>query len=236
MPEDKTSFEEKLLTSFNEQFATNQNHGQVIFIQFLSAILVVLIGYGYIYANTAQTADVWDVMRDPGSRKDIISYGLIHLFGTLLISELILILLATVVLNIGYSFRRDQLVIFKLRKKALGKDYQGIFGTMSFDPRGLSFWDFLPEFNRMFFYGIFILQVSLLFSFYIAFGRASCWEFFSWGSLAIYPLSFFTILWTIWLYSNYYKKYYWIMTDSKTKWWHVSIIKRSRKITGEITE
>jgi len=223
--------DEKLLVSFNEQFATNQNHGQDIFIQFLSAILVVLIGYGYIYANTAQSADIWTVAHDdPKSLKDITSYALIDLFGAFIVSELILTLLATVVLNIGYSFRRDQLVIYKLRKKALGKRYQDTFGSASFDPRGQNLWDFLPEFNRMFFFGICVLQIFLLTSFFVALGRAYCWPGTAFASICLYITSIFPVGWTFWLYNNYYKKYYWVMSDSTKFWWRVSLAERTKKL------
>jgi len=229
MPDTKEKLDEKLLVSFNEQFATNQNHGQLIFIQFLSAILVVLVGYGYVYANTAQTADIWVVAHDPRSAKDITSYALIDLFGAFLISELILTLLATVVLNIGYSFRRDQLVIYKLRKKALGEHYQDTFGSASFDPRGQNFWDFLPEFNRMFFFGICVLQIFLLVSFFVALGRACYWPGFAPWPICLYVISVAPFIWTCWLYSNYYKKYYWVMSDTKNFWWRVTRAERTKK-------
>jgi hypothetical protein len=220
--------QEKLLHSFNEQFATNQNHGQTLFIQFLSAILVILTGYGYIYANTGIAADFWEATHEG---KDLTSYSLMHLFGVLLVSELILTLLGTVVLNIGYAFRRDQLVICRLRKRVLGDDYPKLFGTQSFDPRGQNFWDFLPEFNRMFIYGIFLLQIFLLISFFTMLGRAICWTTpGSLGSLSVYILSIVPALWTAWLYNNYYKKYYKGMTNSDIYWWKVSLTDRLKKV------
>ncbi|MCR8561062.1 hypothetical protein KXD93_25620 [Mucilaginibacter sp. BJC16-A38] len=219
-----------LLKSFNDQFATNQNHGQLLFIQFLSAILVVLIGYGYIYANTSPEAKIWVTMRDPKSTKDIVSYAVTHLFGALLISELILTLLATVVLNIGYSFRRDQLVIYKLRKATLGEEYKDMFGTMSFNPSGQNFWDFLPEFNRMFIFGIATLQTLLLISFFIFTYHSVCWTAWAiWCRILVCLIALLPGLWTCWLYSNYYKKYYWIMSDSTVHYSKVSKAERLKK-------
>jgi hypothetical protein len=210
------SVEEKLITSFNEQFATNQNHAQVIFIQFLTAILAVLIGYGYVYANTNASAFLFGAYKEADK---LISFSIVHLFGAFIIAELILTMLATVILNTGYSFRRDQLVIYRIRLKYLKDGYEDIFGKASFNPKNKTLSDFLPEFTRSFFIGIAILQILLLISFLYAIRQFICYPPFNCFWTLISNLLFFgPLLWTIFVYLNSFKKYYWIMTDTKDCW------------------
>jgi hypothetical protein len=169
----------------------------------------------------------------------LISYSILHLFGTYYVAELILTLLATVVLNVGYGFRRDQKVIKNIRKKYLKNDYRKIFGSASFDPSGKNLMDYLPEFNRMFVFGIFTLQILLHISFCIALNRFIYWPSFGWWSIlgpgfgwwgvTEYVILVFPLLWTVFVYLNYYKKYYWIMTDSDKCWLSV-YLKNGRKL------
>jgi hypothetical protein len=173
MPEPGNTQQEEmqkdLLKSFHEEFSSNQNHHQSIFIQVISAVLVVIIGYGLVFANTASAALPFDVIRDGGN---ITSYAIIHLTGTYLIAQFILILLGSLIMNIGYTFRRDQLVNYNIRKHYLGEElYEKTFGHRSFDPRNKGFVirSFLPGFNLIFFSFIFVLQLLLWISVMIAF-------------------------------------------------------------------
>jgi len=214
-PEHQESVTEKLLLSFNDQFATNQNHHQSIFLQFLSAILIVLIGYGFIYANTGSTSDMYEIQIDAKST----TYAIFHLAGAYTISQFILTLLATVVVNIGYGFRRDQNVIYKIRIKYLGqKKYEEIFGKVTFLPQNQSVFDFLPEFNRMFFLGLYVLQVLLFVSFAVRLKHSCYYDNFSGFRWLDYVIYLIPIIWNTWLYLNYYKKYYRAMNNENEKW------------------
>jgi hypothetical protein len=225
-PQKKTDPKEeiagKLVTSFYDQFALNQNHGQIIFIQFLSAILAVLIGYGYVYANTATYALLTDTKR-VGATLILDSYAIIHLAAAYFVSALILTLLATVVCNIGYGFRRDQRVIEKIREIYLGDvNYKKLFGTVSFKSGGKNVVDFLPEFNRMFVFGILTLQTLLYFSFLYAVLHFKNSPYFGWPPFLAHFTYLIPLGWSLFVYFNYYKKYYWIMTDSRRFWlWDV---------------
>jgi len=216
MAKQQDSVEDKLITSFNDQFATNQNHAQVIFIQFMSAILAVLIGYGYVYANTLSTAFLFDAYK---KEDKLVSFSVIHLFGTFFIAELILTMLATVILNTGYGFRRDQLVIYNIRQRFMQHRYGNIFGKASFNPRNKTLMDFLPEFSRSFFFGILTLQILLLVSFHYAIAQFICYPPFCFWNIVLTNLIFLIpLLWTLFVFQNSFKKYYWIMTDSHDYW------------------
>jgi hypothetical protein len=154
--------EEELLSSFHQQFSENQNHLQTIFIQFLSAVLVILGGYGYVYSNTSANADFYSLTYFP-KLHEVQSYALSHLIGSFLVAQIILGLLITLILNIGYSFRRDQMAVRNIRIKYLGQDFiKEIFGTKSFNPHDQTIYVFLPEFNRNFVYAIAVIQALLL--------------------------------------------------------------------------
>lgn len=214
-PEHTESVAEKLLLSFNDQFSTNQNHHQSVFLQFLSAILIVLIGYGFVYVNTGSNSEIF-TLKHVGDQP---IYAAFHLAGTYSISQFILTLLATVVVNIGYGFRRDQKVIYKIRTRYLSKaDYINFFGKASFRPFNQSFFDYLPEFNRMFFWGIYLLQLLLLLSFGIKLEQIDLYSGMSSLRWLYYMIYVFPFAWNTWLYCNYYKKYYRVMHDNNEKW------------------
>ena len=165
----KSEIQVDVLKTFHNQFALNQNHHQALFIQFISAVFIVVIGYGIIYSNTVSTANLFDAIRN--DQGEIISYSAIHLLGTYFVSQIVLILLGSLILNIGYSFRRDQKVNYEIRKRFLNKKlYQEVFGERSFNPsnKGLIFNSFLPGFNLIFVSFIYFLQLVLLTSIFIA--------------------------------------------------------------------
>lgn len=217
-PKNQESIAEKLLLSFNDQFVTNQNHHQSIFLQFLSAILIVLVGYGFIYANTDSASNIFDAKIS----KDSTSYSVFHLIGAYTICQFILTLLATIVANIGYGFRRDQKVIHKIRIKYMGEEkYKEFFGNVSFIPHNQSLFDYLPEFNRMFFSGLYVLQFLLFISLIVRLEYISLYEKlteYKWLYCFIYLLP---ILWNTWLYLNFYKKYYRVMKDENISWFKI---------------
>ncbi|MBD1365136.1 hypothetical protein IDJ77_15070 [Mucilaginibacter sp. ZT4R22] len=201
----KKEITEELLTSFHQQFSENQNHLQTVFIQFLSAVLVILAGYGYVYANTASNADFFNVTVFPKTTT-LQSYAILHLLGSFLIAEIILGLLITLILNIGYGFRRDQMVIFNIRQEYLGDVFHlRIFGNKSFDPRNKSIYVFLPEFNRMFVYAMALIQLLLLGSLIFALHKASLYYFGEYWYISLFIC--LPLVWTFWVYGTYWRKY-----------------------------
>jgi len=196
---------EELLSSFHQQFSENQNHLQTIFIQFLSAVLVILTGYGYVYSNTSSGADFYNLSSFPGLH-DVKSFALLHLIGSFLVAQIILGLLITLILNIGYGFRRDQMVVYNIRQKYLGPEFQlEIFGTKSFDPRNQPINVFLPEFNRNFVYAMAIIQALLLGSLFWFLHKASHYSLL--GDWGLTVLIFLPFIWTFIVHNIYWQKY-----------------------------
>jgi hypothetical protein len=141
----------KLASSFHTQFAQNQNHHQMAFLQIISLLLTVFIGYGYLYEKIIGGEDITLVVE------------LIYLF--LMISCSMLTLGMALVLNMGYCFRRDQLAtcLIRRRTEAMTDNDANTLFSNTFDPinkRGLIAW--LPGFQSIFFVFLFILKLFLL--------------------------------------------------------------------------
>lgn len=166
---------EEVLKSFLNQFAENQNHHQRLYIQFLSSVLIVLIAYVFVYTNTAGYEEIIvkgqkQVTSEPyntikSETGSIVSYARIHLFGIYLFAQFVFIVLIAMILHMGYSFRRDQVVIHKIRKKYLGiNSYWEIFGKDKYMGYRKNWLHFLPNFNGILFWAIFALQILLFLS------------------------------------------------------------------------
>ncbi|MBK7374302.1 MAG: hypothetical protein IPJ02_01625 [Chitinophagaceae bacterium] len=187
--------------SFVAQFAENQNHNQKLFIQFLSSVLFVIIGFAFVYSNTATKSGiaVYNTKTEKGSnliipiyiqdslksinklesdspkmqidsiriypdvanvKKNmdgaILSFSVSNLLGIYLFAEIVLLILLTIILHTGYTYRRDQQVVYRIRQTSLkGPDYFKIFGKKSYDPLNKNAYDFLPNFNLIIFMAIF---------------------------------------------------------------------------------
>lgn len=119
---DNEEIQKELLVSFNQQFAENHNHHQQSFIQVLSVLLTVIIGYGYVFTN--------------GGKMDVSNLKVndFLLEASFLIASLIINFGLLLIINNAHAFRRDQFVVFKIRKKAsLINDKNAIFPP-NFDP------------------------------------------------------------------------------------------------------
>ena len=202
----KEKNKDELLKSFHEQFAQNQNHHQTVFIQFISAVFVVIVGYGFVYTNTLCDADFYYVTKDDSN--NIVSYAIIHLMGSFFIAELILILLCILILNIGYGFRRDQNVNYKIRKHYLSDtDYDNFFGKNSFNPQNKGLISFLPGFNLIFVIFILILQIFLIFSLIVALRHFDNFSLNIWDRWLLLLGIITPLVISILMLFIYYKKY-----------------------------
>jgi len=209
-PKSMIDTKNELLKSFHEQFAENQNHHQTVFTQFISAVFVVVVGYAIVYTNISSKADFFNVIRD-GDLK-IISYSIIHLIGSFFVAELILTLLCALVLNIGYGFRRDQNVNYKIRMRFMKKkEYEYIFGEKSFNPTNKKLMSYLPGYNLIFVSFILLLHILLVFSLFYALVNFDNFTFsiynhwFAHGLLSLLIILPFGI--SICLFRQYYIKY-----------------------------
>lgn len=139
MSSDNDEIKKEIITSFHTQFAENQNHHQKLLVSFVSAITIVVVGYAFVFSK----ADF------NGISKDGFSY--FHLFISNLLSQIILSLICSININIGYGFRRDQQVNEKTRRKYLKEEYSEIFGENTFKASGKSLNEYLPNFNLIIF-------------------------------------------------------------------------------------
>jgi len=106
MKEEEFKFE--LMKSFHEQFAQNQNHHQNLFIQVVSILLTVIIGFGYTLFNFKAT----------GESNNNSTIGLFEFTCAFAISEIILSLGIALVSNMALGYRRDQLMNTRIREAA----------------------------------------------------------------------------------------------------------------------
>ncbi len=232
--------------SFLSQFAQNQNHQQLLFIQFLSSLIIVLAAFAYVYTNTSsipsrqiQTrnttqdssflsikniadttpylaedfdADLFKAKKTTDGK--IISYGVIHLICIYLFTSIVLIILSIVLLHMGYSFRRDQAIVNRVRKNALGKDsYEKIFGNY-YSGENKNIFNYLPNFYSILFLGMFFIVCVLYLLIYQYFSLASDKETFIEGLLS-YTITYeqtritlsFPICLLVVFYGLYFYKY-----------------------------
>jgi hypothetical protein len=156
----KNKIKESIKTQISEQFSEYDHHNQKLFIQFFSAVFIVLIGYGYVYAN--QQFLYFNSANAEGR------YTIMHLLAVYVVAQIILIFLSTLILNIGYCFRRDQLGLLNIRKYFFSEDeLKNLFDSRSNSPlnKGLLKDSYLPTFNALFFRFIIFIQTVLLVSF-----------------------------------------------------------------------
>jgi hypothetical protein len=195
----------ELLKTFHDQFSQTQIAGKTIFIQFLTAVFVVIFGYSYILAQiNGAFIEVFNVVKDPKTG-EVISYSLIHFIFGYIVTQIVVILLASLILNTGYEFRRDQLVVFETRKKYIGSDYSQIFGDDRFSPLNKNLWTYLPGFHFIFYSVFFFIQIVLGASFFIVMINIS---------ETLHLNNFGAYLWMLivglfpFVYSNIYYTYY----------------------------
>lgn len=150
---------------------------------------------------------------------DIYSYSIKHLLAIYLFSQFVFIVLVSMIINMGYGFRRDLRIIHNIRSKYLGqKDYQEIFGDEHYTWLNKRWYNFLPGFNLNLCFAILILQIM----FWI-----SIWDYIRTGDTAflnsglylvkgkagfikmnhLIPLLFIPILISIVIYRRYFGVY-----------------------------
>jgi uncharacterized membrane protein len=208
-----SSYKEDLAKSFHQQFAENQNNHQSGFIQLLSVLLTVIIGFGVALVNFGKP--------HVANKINLTLFDFTLAFS---IAEGILTLGFFLVVNYAYSFRRDQLVNSTIREKAkitesTAADEWKIFPD-SFNPR-LNFekklsenrkcmiiW-WMPDFYAIFSITFLILQTFIgivyLFKTYsenlLFINSTIDWQAFL---ISIFGIAFLTI--TIAGLINYYQK------------------------------
>lgn len=208
MASDHKSSTNELLLSFHKQFAENQNHHQKLLISLVSAIGVVLVGYATAYINTTTQANLWETIRDKDAH--IISYSMMTLVFAYTFSQIILVLLGLMNLNIGYAFRRDQQVNKNIRIKFLANQYNKIFGENTFNPSNKKINEYLPGFNYNFQICLISVQAillqSLLFAIYNSKSLSSLFSSFL-GSVITTIILSVPVFGSLYFVYYFFKKY-----------------------------
>jgi len=200
--------QDELLISFHRQFAENQNHHQRLFIQFVAAVFIVLVGYAIVYTNTGNDANLYTAKRSANGQ--IVEYSVAHVVEAYFAAQIILCLMIGLVANTGYNFRRDQMVNFRIRRHYLGQPlYASVFPD-AFNPQGKSILGYLPGFNFVFAVALGAIQVLLFTSMLvlrglIVYGQA---VFVCIGlEILVYLLPIGVTLWIyLWYWFKYRKK------------------------------
>jgi hypothetical protein len=149
----------------------------------------------------------------------IISYSQFSLLSIYIFAQIVLLVLSIMILHMGYSYRRDQCVVSKIRKINLGlTTYEKIYGIKNYSGTGKGFLEYLPNFNSILFFSIFVIQAGLFISIFIYLNKYGADVFYKIGETYITPpytiryndLStslFFPLLINLFIYTYYYNKY-----------------------------
>ncbi|AFR34629.1 hypothetical protein AWR41_00740 [Riemerella anatipestifer] len=74
---------------------------------------------------------------------------------------ILLCFLSVISLYLGYSNRRDHVIILNIRKKYfLNGKYIEIFGEL-YNPKGKSFWNFIPDYFNLFYWLFFLGEIFI---------------------------------------------------------------------------
>lgn len=153
-----SKFGEKLMLSFHEQFAENQNHHQKSFLQVLALLITVLVGFGYLYVGMGNGEDCNGITRET-------------IYIALALSMVLLSLAMALIVNMAYGFRRDQSVACRIRLKGGVMEKEGDVPSdnrvfpKAFNPVNKSCWlCWMPGFHNIFFIALFIIKLILLLS------------------------------------------------------------------------
>ena len=139
--EENNKFE--LLKQLHGQFAENDNNKVTSVISFIAAIFAVFVGYGFCLYNYCFY----------GEKDNLLT----PLLFSIIASVAVLTLLAVLCLYFGYSTRRDNCFIYKIRVMYNVK-------TPYKDPFDKKFWNFLPDYYNIMFCScvIIIIGISVL--------------------------------------------------------------------------
>jgi hypothetical protein len=132
--------EETLENHLHKQYAENDNNRIGALISFTTGIIALFGFYGYVFVNTNRR-EYWNF--------DMQEYLLMSLITTG-----ILFFLAILALYLGYSFRRDHLIVGNIRKERYKKNkkrMKNIFGKL-YSARNKSIWNFIPDFYNLFYW------------------------------------------------------------------------------------
>jgi len=196
--ETKEKLTRDILSGFHTQFAENQRIREQSFLKILGFLGAVVFGYAYVYHNLSDSTDE------------------VNIFSLVTIaSELILTFGSWVVVTIAYNFRRDQVVIARIREECgvLGDDkiFPKAFDPCSWLKSDSRKYAWIPDFLLVFYVIFPVFQVILAVSFALRTRVFSdllspCFYELDWYELAAVAFSIITLTITIYLPWFYRKK------------------------------
>ena len=151
----KRCSEEELENQLHRQHAENDNNRSNVLISFIVGIVALFGFYGYVFVGTGN--------------QNFNKYGFTFLDFSLMsiLTAGILCFLAILTLHLGYSLRRDHLIVFRIRKKRFKKiGCNEIFGN-SYSPLNKGWCDFLFDFYNLFFWLFVFMQIFVIATTYI---------------------------------------------------------------------
>jgi len=154
---DYENSEKVLENQLHQQFAENDNKRIGTFTSFIAVIITLFGTYSYVFVNTRI-----DTNLETNICKNL-NFGIQELFLISFVTIGILLFLSILVLNFGFSFRRDHFIINNIRIKRYEESktkMEVIFGSI-YSPFGKGYFDFLPGFYNLFFWLFFISEIFL---------------------------------------------------------------------------
>lgn len=167
-----------IVKSFHEQFAQNQNHHQALFIQALTVLVTVLVGFGYIYirAKMPPFAGIAPpvIPGVPSQSPSEVNVTVDMLYGFLALACLLLSFGIALISNMALGFRRDQAVAANIRvlwgvmpqplHPEKDRGFEGLdFFPAGFNPVGKTqFFFWMPEFHQIFLTTLFFVKLVIV--------------------------------------------------------------------------
>jgi hypothetical protein len=154
---DKIDQDFELGKQLHEQYAINTNERTSSFVSFVGALLALFAGFGYVFVYTVPHFSKNGILKEGHDFLTIEVFLLIAL-----ITAVILFFLSLVSLQLGFSSRRDHIIIHNIRKKYFSEEHrQFIFGN-SYNPDSKDIWNFLPDYFNMFYWLFFVGIVAVI--------------------------------------------------------------------------
>lgn len=127
---EKKDYSFELAKQLHEQFAVNDNKRSNSIFAFIISLSIVLSGYGFACWNYEPSRSI-------------------PFMGITLGTGIVLTLLALICIHFGYSVRRDQIIIYHIRKEYMKDNYEKVFNNI-YNPYGKKPLNFLVSFYMLF--------------------------------------------------------------------------------------
>lgn len=207
------NYKQELVKSFHQQFAENQNNHQSAFIQLLSIILSVIVGFGLALLNFGGTST------DKNFHLTLFDFTI-----AFCIAEGVLTLGFCLVVSYAYGFRRDQFVNATIRERAgiteesteplwqiFPNNYnpQKSFLKKQNEKKKLLIIWWMPDFHSIFTFAFLILEVLLLITYILKSYKANFLftdSSIDWPSLFVFAIGIFFLFITYYTLYQFFKK------------------------------